>query len=71
MLLLSLNIVGLMCLPPIESGSENYFLSLKKAGEKFNLLEFSMGMSSDYEDAILNGSTFVRIGTDLFGQRNI
>ena len=68
---LSLNIVGLMCLPPIESGSKNYFLSLKKAGEKFNLLEFSMGMSSDYEDAILNGSTFVRIGTDLFGQRNI
>ena len=68
---LSLNIVGLMCLPPLDSQSKNYFLSLRKAGEKLNLLEFSMGMSSDYEDAILNGSTFVRIGTELFGERNV
>ena len=68
---LSLNIVGLMCLPPLDSQSKNYFLSLRKAGEKLNLLEFSMGMSSDYEDAIFNGSTFVRIGTELFGERNV
>ena len=66
---LSLNIIGLMCLPPINSVSNKYFQILKKSGEKFNLKELSMGMSADYEQAILNGSTYLRLGTVIFGKR--
>jgi len=66
---LSLNIIGLMCLPPINSDSNKYFQILKKSGEKFNLKELSMGMSADYEQAILNGSTYLRLGTVIFGER--
>ena len=68
---LSLNIIGLMCLPPAESDSKKYFQLLKKNTEKFNLRELSMGMSSDYEDAVINGSTYLRLGTAIFGKRNI
>jgi len=68
---LSLNIIGLMCLPPAESDSKKYFQLLKKNTEKFNLRELSMGMSSDYEDAVINGSTYLRLGTAIFGERNI
>ena len=66
---LSLNIIGLMCLPPINSDSNKYFQTLKISGEKFNLKELSMGMSADYEQAILNGSTYLRLGTVIFGER--
>jgi hypothetical protein len=66
---LSLNIIGLMCLPPINSDSSKYFKILGEASEKFNLKELSMGMSVDYGDAVVNGSTFLRIGTAIFGQR--
>ena len=66
---LSLNIIGLMCLPPINSDTGKYFKILREASEKFNLKELSMGMSMDYGDAVLNGSTFLRIGTAIFGQR--
>ena len=68
---LSLNIVGLMCLPPINSKSTEYFKMLKNAAEKLNLKELSMGMSSDFEDAIINGSTYLRLGTAILGERNI
>ena len=68
---LSLNIIGLMCLPPIDSDSVKYFKLLKKTSENFNLKELSMGMSSDFEDAVINGSTFLRLGTLIFGKRNI
>ena len=68
---LSLNIIGLMCLPPIDSNSQEYFQSLKTAAKKFNLKELSMGMSSDYENAIISGSTFLRIGTLIMGKRKI
>ena len=68
---LSLNIVGLMCLPPNNYDSSKYFEILRKNSTKFNLTELSMGMSSDYENAVLNGSTFLRIGTEIFGKRNI
>ena len=68
---LSLNIIGLMCLPPAGSDSKKYFQLLKKNTEKFNLRELSMGMSSDYEDAVINGSTYLRLGTAIFGERNI
>ena len=67
---LSLNIIGLMCLPPINSDSNQYFEILKKISEKLNLKDLSMGMSSDYENAILKGSTYLRLGTVIFGERN-
>jgi len=66
---LSLNIIGLMCLPPLNSDYNKYFKILKELGEKFNLKELSMGMSADYEQAILNGSTYLRLGTVIFGER--
>ena len=67
---LSLSVIGLMCLPPIDSNSEEYFKLLKKTAETFNLNELSMGMSSDFEQAVLNGSTYLRLGTLILGKRN-
>ena len=66
---LNLNIIGLMCLPPIEDDPKKYFLQLKESANKINLKELSMGMSNDYEIAANNGSTFVRIGSKIFGER--
>tara|TARA_B110000196_G_C21008385_1_gene596574 strand:+ start:87 stop:755 length:669 start_codon:yes stop_codon:yes gene_type:complete len=68
---LSLNVIGLMCLPPFNSNSDKYFKLLKMNNEKLNLKELSMGMSSDYEQAILNGSTYLRLGTLILGERHI
>ena len=68
---LLLNIIGLMCLPPINLNSDKYFKILKKSAEKLNLKELSMGMSSDYEKAIINGSTYLRLGTAILGERSI
>jgi len=68
---LSLNITGLMCLPPINSDSNKYFQILKKTSEKLNLTDLSMGMSADYDQAILNGSTYLRLGTAIFGARTV
>ena len=67
---LSLNIIGLMCLPPIKSNSQEYFKILKNAAEKLNLKDLSMGMSADFEQAIENGSTYLRLGTVILGERN-
>ena len=66
---LSLNVIGLMCLPPIVSHSQEYFKLLKQNAERLNLKELSMGMSSDFEEAILNGSTYIRLGTLILGKR--
>ena len=68
---LSLNIIGLMCLPPITSDSKKYFNILYKASKKFNLDELSMGMSDDFEKAIQSGSTYIRLGTKIFGKRKV
>ena len=68
---LSLNVIGLMCLPPADSDSNKHFKLLKKTTEQLNLKELSMGMSSDYEQAIVNGSTYLRLGTIILGKRNI
>ena len=68
---LSLNIIGLMSLPPINDNSDKYFRILKKKSEELNLTDLSMGMSSDYEQATLNGSTYLRLGTVIFGKRSI
>ena len=68
---LSLNVIGLMCLPPIDSDSQKYFKLLKQAATKLNLNELSIGMSADYELAVLNGSTYLRLGTLILGKRNL
>ena len=68
---LSLNIIGLMCLPPIQSSSKEYFKKLKIAAEQLNLKNLSMGMSSDFEQAIINGSTYLRLGTVILGERHV
>ena len=68
---LSLNIVGLMCLPPVDINSDKYFKLLKKSSDDLNLNDLSMGMSSDFENAVLNGSTFLRLGTLIMGKRNV
>ena len=66
---LNLPIIGLMCIPPISEEASMHFLLLKKIANRNNLLELSMGMSSDYEDAIKFGATSVRIGSLFFGER--
>ena len=63
---LKLNIIGLMCIPPVEGDPTKYFISLAELAKVNNLKELSMGMSNDYECAINNGATFVRIGSKIF-----
>ena len=67
---LQLNIIGLMCLPPLNLNSDKFFKILKNSAEKLNLKELSMGMSSDFEKALINGSTYLRLGTAILGERN-
>ena len=67
---LLLNVIGLMCLPSFESNSQKYFKMLKNVAEKLNLKDLSMGMSSDFEQAIINGSTYLRLGTIILGERD-
>jgi pyridoxal phosphate enzyme (YggS family) len=63
---LKLNIIGLMCIPPAEGDPTQYFVSLAELARANNLKELSMGMSNDYECAINNGATFVRVGSKIF-----
>jgi pyridoxal phosphate enzyme (YggS family) len=67
---LKLNILGLMCMPPVNDSPEIYFLKLKELNEHNNLKDLSMGMSDDFKTAIQSGSTYVRIGTSIFGKRS-
>jgi hypothetical protein len=67
---LSLNIIGLMCIPPINKDPTDYFKTLKVANDRIGLKELSMGMSSDFENALANGSTFLRLGTIIMGNRS-
>lgn len=66
---LELDVVGTMCLPPDDDHSDNYFSKMQSINESLNLKEISMGMSNDYLKAIKFKSTFLRIGTMIFGQR--
>ena len=66
---LSLQIIGLMCVPPVNENSDLYFSKLKKIANDNKLYELSMGMSGDYSSAIKFGSTYVRIGSKIFGTR--
>ena len=68
---LSLNVIGLMCLPPFDANSDKYFKMLRRSSDDLNLKELSMGMSSDFDSAVINGSTFLRLGTLIMGKRNI
>ena len=63
---LKLNILGLMCIPPVSESPEPYFLRLKELNINNNLKDLSMGMSNDFEIAIKCGSTFVRVGSVIF-----
>ena len=66
---LDLDILGLMCIPPFNKDSTEFFKEMRVLNEKIKMGDLSMGMSSDYLHAIENGSTFVRIGSSIFGQR--
>ena len=67
---LNLDIIGLMCLPPNDDKTKSYFAEMQKLNIKFKLNELSMGMSNDYLTAVDYNSTFVRIGSKIFGNRN-
>ncbi len=64
-----LNVVGLMCIPPVESDSRPYFKTMARMAARNGLKELSMGMSSDFETAIAEGATLVRVGSAIFGGR--
>ena len=59
-----------MCIPPKVGNSQDYFLEMNQINKELNLSDLSMGMSEDYLDATENNSTFLRIGSKIFGQRN-
>ncbi len=66
---LDLNVLGLMCIPPIDKDSKYYFKEMNRLNKELDLKELSMGMSSDYLNAIENNSTYIRVGSSIFGQR--
>lgn len=66
---LNLNIVGLMCLPPNDDKTKTYFSEVSGLSKELGFREMSLGMSNDYLDAIDYGSTYMRIGSKIFGQR--
>lgn len=66
---LNLDIVGLMCLPPNNQINDEYFKKMKVLSKNLNLNELSMGMSNDYMNAIEQGSSFIRVGSKIFGTR--
>ena len=67
---LNLDVIGLMCLPPANHDPDPFFRELNELNKKLNLTELSMGMSSDYVKAIEHSSTYLRIGSEIFGQRS-
>lgn len=67
---LGLDIIGLMCIPPIDEEAALHFALLKNLAEDQGLKVLSMGMSGDFETAIALGATHIRIGTAIFGQRD-
>ena len=67
---INLKVIGLMVIPPNDNDSAKYFESLNQLNKSLALENLSMGMSSDYVDAIKHGATFVRIGSSIFGARS-
>jgi pyridoxal phosphate enzyme (YggS family) len=66
---LGLPVIGLMCIPPVEEDPSKHFALLRGLAERNHLPELSMGMSGDFEAAIEQGATFVRVGSAIFGER--
>jgi pyridoxal phosphate enzyme (YggS family) len=67
---INLEVIGLMVIPPLNQNAEMYFKSLNELNKSLALENLSMGMSADYIDAIKHGSTFVRLGSSIFGSRS-
>ena len=67
---LNLDIIGTMCIPPINGNTEKYFSKMNKINNDLKFKDLSMGMSADYMDAIKNNATYVRIGSKIFGNRD-
>ena len=67
---LNLDVIGLMCIPPANQQSSKYFKKMNFLKNNFNLQEISMGMSSDYLEAVANDATYLRIGSSIFGKRH-
>ena len=65
----NLDIIGTMCLPPVSEDSEKYFMRMNYLNKDLGLKELSMGMSADYIPAVENNSTYIRIGSKIFGER--
>ena len=67
---IGLDLIGLMCIPPANVDPNNYFEEMSRLNKSFGFADLSMGMSSDYLNAIEFKSTFLRIGSNIFGQRS-
>ena len=67
---LDLNLIGLMCIPPVNSDTEKYFQEMYELNKDLGFTELSMGMSADFPKAVKHLSTFVRIGSSIFGHRS-
>ena len=67
---LELDVIGLMCIPPVDQDSSKYFQKMSLLKNDLNLQQLSMGMSSDYLEAVKNNATYLRIGSSIFGKRS-
>ncbi|MDC3173764.1 YggS family pyridoxal phosphate-dependent enzyme [Candidatus Pelagibacter sp.] len=67
---LNLDIIGIMCLPPNDNKGDYYFKKMSELIQSISVNELSMGMSNDYLEAFKSGATFLRIGSNIFGNRN-
>ena len=67
---IGLDLIGLMCIPPVDIDPEGYFEEMNELNKNLNFSELSMGMSSDFLKAVKHHSTYVRIGSSIFGQRS-
>jgi len=67
---IGLDLIGLMCIPPVDVDPEKYFDEMNRMNKSLNFSELSMGMSSDYLIAVKNFATYVRVGSSIFGNRN-
>ena len=67
---LNLDIIGTMCIPPNDKNIGNYFSEMNEINKQLNFKELSMGMSSDYLEAIKNNATYIRVGSSIFGSRD-
>ena len=66
---INLDVVGLMCIPPVDGDSSAYFNEINLLNNRFGFTELSMGMSSDFIEASKNFATYLRIGSSIFGER--